>query len=239
MNFMKWMRKNNKKLMAVVVIVLMIAFIGGSSFSYLMQGSGGVKQAVAYYGHTQKITHYDRMAAEQELKLLEELGADSLLRRQDLRGLLLAELLFSQSRDSAGLMDMARQTIQRNQYRISEKQLNDMYATRDGVPGDMYWILLRDEAQSAGIYVSNEEVGEMLGRIVPQMFNGATYPQMMQSWVSRYGMPEETILSHLRQADRRPAICAGHLLDGERDRLAGSAHREQRSRDAGRRVHSA
>jgi hypothetical protein len=134
------------------------------------------------------------MAAENELKLLEELGADNLLRRQDMRGILLAELLFSQSRDTAGMMDMARQMIQRNQYRISEKQLHDMVAERAGVPGDIFWILLREEAQSAGIYVSNQEVGEMLGRIIPQMFDGVTYAQMMQNWISRYGMPEDDIL---------------------------------------------
>ena len=135
MSLMKWMRKNNKKLMAVVVIVLMIAFIGGQAFSFLMRGSGGMKDAFAYYGSKQKITHDDRRQAENELKLLEELGAADLLRRQDLRGLLLAELLFTQSRDSAGMMEMARQTIQRNQYRISEKQLHDMYDTRT-VPSD-------------------------------------------------------------------------------------------------------
>jgi hypothetical protein len=188
------MRKNNTKLMAVVVIVLMIAFIGGSAFSTLMHGSGGAKQTVAYYGPKQKITHLDRMAAEQELKLLEELGAPSLLRYQDMRGLLLSELLFAQSRDSAGMMDMARRAIQQNQYRISEKQLNDMYRART-VPSDLYWILLREEARSAGVYVSNQEVGEMLGRIVPQLFEGASYPRMMQIWVGRYGMPEEAILA--------------------------------------------
>lgn len=195
MSFMKWMRKNNTKLMAVVVIVLMVAFIGGSSFSFLMHGSGGAKQAVAYYGNKQKISHLDRQVAEQELKLLEELGAGSLLRaQQDLRGLLLSELLFTQSRDSAGVMDMVRQMIQRNRYRISEKQLHDMYEART-VPSDLYWILLREEAQSAGIHVSNQEVGDLLGQIVPQLFNGASYSQMMQAWASRYGMPEESVLA--------------------------------------------
>jgi hypothetical protein len=183
------MRKNNKKLMAVVVIVLMIAFIGGSSFSYLMRGSGGAKQAVAYYGSKQKITHIDRQVAEQELKLLEELGAADLLRRQDLRGLLLAELLFAQSRDSAGMMHMARQTIQRNQYRISDKQLNDLYESRT-VPSDLYWILLREEAQAAGVYVSGQEVGQMLGRSM-----GQSYSDMMRGWVNRYGVPEDKILA--------------------------------------------
>jgi hypothetical protein len=189
MSLMKWMRKNNKKLMAIVVIVLMVAFIGGSSFSFLMRGSGGANKAVAYYGSNQKITHNDRRIAENELKLLEELGAADLLRRQDLRGLLLAELLFSQSRDVAGLMEMARQTIQRNQYRISDKQLKELYESRT-VPGDIYWILLREEARSAGIYVSPQDVGQMLGRSM-----GESYSQMMRSWIGRYGVPEKDILA--------------------------------------------
>ncbi len=195
MSFMKWMRKNNKKLMAVVVIVLMVAFIGGSSFSFLMRGSGGMNKAVAYYGDKQKITHYDRMIADQELKLLEELGAADLLRnQQDLRSLLLSELLFAQSRDSAAVLEMARQLIQRGQYRISERQLSDMYTSRTA-PSDIYWILLGREAEAAGIYVRSQDVGEMLGRNVPYMFQGATYPQMMKIWVSRHGMPEARILA--------------------------------------------
>jgi hypothetical protein len=189
MSLMKWMRKNNKKLMAVVVIVLMIAFIGGSAFSALMRGSGGANAAVAYYDSRHKITHIDRQVADQQLKLLEELGAADLLRRQDLRGLLLAELLFTQSRDSAGVMEMARQTIQRNQYRISDKQLRDLYDSREGVPSDIYWILLREEARSAGIYVSGQEVGQMLGRSM-----GQNYSEMMRTWVNRYAVPEERIL---------------------------------------------
>lgn len=194
MSMMKWMRKNNTKLMAVVVIVLMVAFIGGSSFSFLMRGSGGIKDAVAYYGHKQKISHLDRQIADAELKLLEDLGAVALLQNQDLRGLLLSELLFPQSRDSSGVMDAARQAIQRNQLRISDRQLSDMYKSRTA-PSDFYWILLCEEAESAGIHVSNEEVGQLLGRIVPQLFGDVSYPQMMKAWIARNGMPEDRILA--------------------------------------------
>lgn len=195
MSFMKWMRKNNTKLMAVVVIVLMIAFIGGTSFSYLMRGSGGAKRAVAYYGHKHKISSIDRQVAENELKLLEELGAGSLLRaQQDLRSILLSQLLFGQSRETTGMMDMVRQVIQRNRYRISEKQIEAMSNSRT-TPTDIIWILLREEASSAGIYVPDQEVADLLARVVPQLFNGLSYSQMMQAWSGRYGMPEKAILS--------------------------------------------
>ncbi len=194
MSMMKWMRKNNTKLMAVVVIVLMVAFIGGSSFSYLMRGSGGINAAAAYYGHKQKISHADRMTADAELQLLENMGAVALLQNQDVRGLLLCELLFPQSRDSAGMIEAARQAIQRNQYRISDKQLNNILKDRE-VPSVFYWILLSKEAQSAGIQVPNEEVGQLLGRIVPQLFGNVTYPQMMKAWISQSSLPEDRILA--------------------------------------------
>ena len=102
MNLMKWLRKNNKKLMAVVVIVLMVAFIGGSSFQYLFRGSGGAKDAVAYFGHNQKISHLDLQAADQEVEIVSALGGDSVARAQGMAGLLLSELVFRQSRQRRG-----------------------------------------------------------------------------------------------------------------------------------------
>ncbi len=194
MNLMKWLRKNNKKIMAVVVIVLMVAFIGGSSFHYLFQGSGGVKAAVAYYGQNQKITHLDRSAANQELEILTALGVDSRLRQQDMGGLFLSELVFRESRN-VGMVDLARQAIQRNRFRISDKQLSELFGGRSTATPDMYWILLCEEARNAGIYVTNEEVGRSLERLIPQMFDKRTYGQVIPSLMNRYGVPEETILT--------------------------------------------
>ena len=194
MNFVKWMRKNNTKIMAVVVIVLMVGFVGGSSLTYLLSGSGGAKRTVAYYGEKQKITPMDRSIAGQELDLLAAIRADDVLRSQDLRGLLLGELLFAQNRNAAAALAYARQTIQQRQYRISEKQLADMYRSRT-VPSDIYWLLLREEAAKAGIHVRTEDVGQLLAQIVPQLFEGRTYGEMMASWVNHYNVPEETILA--------------------------------------------
>ncbi len=193
MNLMKWLRKNNKKLMAIVVIVLMVAFIGGSSFRVLFRGSGGVKAAVAYFGHNQKITHLDLQAADSEIEILSALGGDSIARAQGMAGLLMSELVFRQGRGS-GALDMARQTIQKEHYRISDKQLNEMSETRN-VPGAMYWVLLCNEAQQAGIRASEEEAGRLLEQIIPQLHERLTYQQVIPRMMYQYGVPEERILA--------------------------------------------
>jgi len=195
MSFVKWMRKNNKKIMAVVVIVLMVAFIGGSSFQYIFQGSGGASKAIAYYGQKKKIDHYDRMRAGQEIEILLALRSNDILRSLNLQGMLLSELLFAQSHGAGPMLDLAKQTIQRNQYRISDEQLSAMHE-RGGVPGDIFWILLREEAAAAGIHIRNEEVGQMLAQqVIPNLFDKRSYADMMQAWVNQFNVPEEQILS--------------------------------------------
>jgi hypothetical protein len=193
MNLMKWLRKNNKKLMAVVVIFIMIAFIGGSSFRVLFRGSGGAKAAIAYFGHNQKISHLDLQAADREIELLSALGGDSIARAQGMAGLLMSELVFRQNRDAAAL-DMARQTIQKNRYRISDKQLSEMFDTH-GVPGPMFWILLCNEARTAGIRVSDDEAGQLLERLIPQLHEQWTYQQVIPRLMNQFGVPEERILT--------------------------------------------
>jgi hypothetical protein len=229
MNLMKWLRKNNKKLMAIVVIVLMIAFIGGSSFEMLFRGSGGAKRAIAYYGPKRKINHFDRMAADQELEILGALGGDSIARAQGIGGLLLSELVFRQNRD-AGVVDLARQTIQRNRFRISDQQLSQMLEGHH-VPGDMFWILLTEEARTAGIRVPNEEVGRLLEGVIPQLFK-SSYAQVMPSIMNRFNAPEERILTTfgklLAVLQYAQIICSGenlttsqikHMASGESESL--------------------
>jgi len=194
MNLVKWFRKNNTKVMAVVVIVLMVGFVGGSSLTYLLRGSGGAGKAIAHYGPKRhKISYNDRTVARNELEILQSLGAGQILQYQDLRGVLLGELLFSQDRGSAELMTGLRQHIQRSRYYVSDKQLKAIYDRT--LPTDIYWILLRDEARAAGFHVRSEDIGQMLGQIIPRLYNGSTYAQAMQSLIDKYGMPEKDILA--------------------------------------------
>jgi len=194
MNLVKWFRKNNKKVMAVVVIFIMFSFIGGGTLLQQLskRGRGG---ALAQFGEKNEITDYDRLLARRELEILKMLRADALLRSQDLHGIFLGELLFSDQRASTALINRLKQTIRTNQYGISEKQINDIY--RRKVPPDIYWLLLQNEAQLAGIRISNTQVGELLGRVIPQLFEGQTYSQLIGAIIRQQRIPEDQILTTL------------------------------------------
>ncbi|MFC1738301.1 hypothetical protein ACFL1G_04525 [Planctomycetota bacterium] len=194
MSLMKWFRKNNKKVMAVVVIVIMIGFIGGTYFSRLSQRRTGLEKTAATFGNDNRITNYDLALARQELETLKSLRADTLLRTnvQDLHAFFLGELLFSEQSVSPILMSRIKQTIQRTGLNITEKQINDIY--KGSVSRGVYWLLLSTETEQAGIEIPRQAAGSQLAGLVPQLFMGATYPQLITSIVNRQGIPEDQIL---------------------------------------------
>jgi hypothetical protein len=203
MSFIRWMRKNNTKIMAVVVIILMIAFVGGSSLSYLLQPKGYASRTVATMSGNIKVKGYDLQVANRELEILRMLKADVILGQMiripmsntpDLQAFFLGELLFSEQKTSPILMNYIKQTIRSNLYDISEKQINDIYK-RTTLPGsDVYWHCLKTEARLAGIRIPNENVGEQLGRAIPMLFEGRNYSQIINSIVNQHGITEQQIL---------------------------------------------
>jgi hypothetical protein len=201
MNLVKWFRKNNTKVMAVVVIVLMIGFIGGTYFQQLAQSRTGRHKTVAFFADNRKITNYDLALARRELEILRMLRADDILRSigaplfrtQDLRALLLAELLFAERTVSPQLANRIKQIIRANSYRISDEQINNIY--RRPMSADVYWLLLKKEAEHAGMRVPDTGAGNQLARIIPQIFPSATYSQIVVSIVNQRGIPEKEILA--------------------------------------------
>jgi len=193
MSLMRWLRKNNMKIMAILIIVIMFGFVAGPVLQRLGQGRIGRSRTVAWFGDNKKITDTDLKWAQRELEILQMLGTDELLRSQDLRGILLGELLFAERRVSPALINHIKQSIRKNNYRISDKQINDMY--RRTMSGHIYWHCLKNEAQLAGISVQNEEVGKLLGQVIPQLFNGQSYSQRIGALINRYGIPEQQILT--------------------------------------------
>jgi len=213
MNLVKWLRKNNAKIMAIVVVVIMFGFIGGSYLQQLARRRTGTRKVVAYFGDNKKITNYDLLFARQELEILKLLRVDYLLRNiqlpafraRDLQTLFLGELLYPEQRVSAVLSEQVKQLIRRQGYRIADKQVNDFY--KDLMDPGVYWFLLKTEAEQAGIRVSNEaaarnlqqQIIPQLAKTVPQL-KGATYAVLMGSIVNpppgagRSGIAEEKVL---------------------------------------------
>jgi hypothetical protein len=179
--------------MAVVVIVIMFGFIGGGTLlQQISQRSLGLGKTLAYYGDNRKINGEDLSYARRELDILRAMRADALLRSQDLRGILLGELLFTEQRANPALLAHIKQNINNYRLQISDKQINSLY--RRSVPTSIYWILLKNEAKSAGIMLTNEQAGEVLGKVLPQLYEGQKYSRIIATLMNQYGLPEQDLL---------------------------------------------
>ena len=197
MRLVKWLRKNNSKVMAVVVIVLMFGFIGGSYLTYLTQSGPSPRDVVAHFLDGKKVTRYDLQQATRQLDILTSLRADVLLQNQDMQGIFLGELLFADRSNRGGspeVVNYIRQTIDRNRYSVSSKDISSMY-DRSGVPSTIFWLLLKDETHRSGIRVADTDTGKLLTNVIPQLYqNQVTYQQLIGTMVAG-GISEKQILT--------------------------------------------
>jgi len=191
MNLVRWLRKNNKKIMAIVVIIILFGFIGGSQLLRLL--AQRQIRSVATYDRNQTITDQDIRTARNELELLQNLKSRSFLQSQDLHGLLLSEILFSERSAHPAVINYLKQTIQSQRLRVSQAQLSDLY--QGSSVAAVYWILLKYEAHRAGITVSNNDCGMVLSQVAKQLFKGISYQQLIQNTMNRYGMSEDAVLT--------------------------------------------
>jgi hypothetical protein len=193
MSLMKWFRRNNRKIIAVAVVGLLVVWLGGSALR-MTCGYAGPRQgkAVALFGKKNKITIADINRANSELAILRQTRADALLRSRDVHGVLLAELLFSETRTSPMLIASLRQAIRTNQLRISDEQILNM--SKKTETDAIYWHLLKKEAEDAGIAFRNEVVANVLRQVIPSLFEGDFYSQVINRFIDN-GIPEETVLS--------------------------------------------
>ncbi|NIP26544.1 MAG: hypothetical protein GWN67_19210 [Phycisphaerae bacterium] len=204
MSLVKWFRKNKTKVMAIVAIGTLASFMGlGTFLSFISKRSTGLHKTVAYCLDNRKITRNDIFLAQEELRILQLIGSGELLRNigvplfntPDLRALFMGELLFSERRTSPGLINYIKQTVRTNDYRISDKQIIDIY--KPTVPSEIYWICLSREAEQAGMRISKEDARRLLVNAYPKVpqFEGATYSQIMRGVVKQRGISEEKILT--------------------------------------------
>ncbi|MHC4212507.1 MAG: hypothetical protein ACYSWP_03935 [Planctomycetota bacterium] len=207
MNLVRWFRKNNSKIMAVVVVVIMVGFVGGSALTKLLQvNPNKPKQIVASFLDDKKITREDLRQAQFELDILTMLStpqllrslSDPLLRTIDLRSMMLGELLFTDRSTSAIAYQQIKQTIMSSDFRITDKQINDIYNQRT-LPSHYYWLMLTKEAELAGLSIPNEHAKRYLANIIPRLLSTQQYPvtyQQAVGWIVRdKAIPESKILA--------------------------------------------
>jgi hypothetical protein len=195
MNPIKWLRKNERKVMTVVVILIMIAFIGGTALQQLMSRVDPNKKTVAFYGQKSKITPMDLRAAQSELDVLNVLGMPRLLvGMNDISAELLGQILFgSDSQMSVYVSDMVKQRILQGQLsaRISDV---DKFFLQAGGQSELYWLLLKAEARSAGCVIPLERARSTLKVIIPQLMQGSDAGQLVDAIVARHRVTEEDIM---------------------------------------------
>jgi len=195
MDVIKWIRRNDRKLMAIVVIVILFGFIGGGELLELLARSSR-KLDIGRFDGGRRITNQDLMDARSELELLANLGIPRFLRSQirtrppNLYGVLIAELLFGERRPDPELANYLGQVAMSDQYRITDRDLTAVYKKEQ--PAALYWFLLTYEAQKAGIMVPQSRAARLLGQILPNTV-GVDYGQAIQRLISS-GIPERQVL---------------------------------------------
>ncbi len=200
MNIVKWMRKNNRKLMAGVVIVIMISFVGGTALQQILSRWGsGAGTTVATYRNKGVITPNDLRIAENELKILRELRMPMFLQYKpslnqtgDIRARLLGQLLFPDSQAAAMIQDEIRQAMFRGGS-ITVEHLNAFFDKSSGSPTEN-WLLLKAEARQAGCVVDPGTARDILKQLIPQLTqNRADAAAVVSSIINTLRVPQERI----------------------------------------------
>jgi len=170
MHLVKWFRKNMNKLMAIIVILIMIAFIMPSVLSQLAKPrSKGPTRAMWYFDKDKKISFNDIGQAARELAAMRSLYVDKFfITQQDLRFVLLGQLLFPESVPGAALSDEIKGIVMQSQLYISPGRI-DAFFEQAGGRAELFWILLKAEAKNAGCAVSPQHAGEILKALIPKI----------------------------------------------------------------------
>ncbi len=168
MSLVKWIRKNNRKIMVFVVIFCMIAFVVGyTGLQIISSVFDSSKKVVATYGDGEKLRVAElRKAVLNELVVLREFQCDQYLASQGINGVLLVRLLFPDSPISSEIPAMMKQAVQGGQLQISLGELEDYFSRQTERP-EYLWVLLRAEAYRSGNIISAEQAKEVLRTFVP------------------------------------------------------------------------
>jgi hypothetical protein len=208
MHIVKWIRKNERKIMAWVVILIMISFVGGYGLQQFLMyiGQGGSRQVVATYSDGKKIRAIDFQNAQNELEILRMLMADRMLGALsqmygDLGPALLQSILFPDSRVSGEFRTQLVQLAERGQLHLNVDQIDQFFAQHQHRP-EFLWILLKAEAKEVGYAVTEAEAANYLR----QMVAGLTQNQMDAAFLINQ------VMQHTKKSENQIIRIFGQLV---------------------------
>ena len=194
MHLVKWIRKNERKIMTFVVIFIMIAFIGGYALQQLMMRLGKGSEVWGYYGQNHKLTSDNHRNAQGKLRILGMLGTDRLLfGMKDFKTKLLGQLLFADPHLAAGVRDEMIQAAMMGQLQCSVQEIDNFFNQAQG-SGELFWILLNAEAKKAGVVISDSKARETLKMIIPRLYPGTDASVLINNIVTNFRASEDMII---------------------------------------------
>lgn len=220
MHLVKWIRKNNRKIMVFVVIFCMASFVIGSFGIKLIVGLfGGNNQLIGTYDSKQKIKSPDYIQAQNELGTLRMLMADRLLLSQSSGGFagpLLAHLLFPDSLPSSEIASQMKQAIQQGQLKITQSQLDDFFQQKTESP-EILWILLKAETQRAGCTISTTQAENAyhatLANMIASQFEKPDPQQIGQYANQMYAQTMNNVMSKANLTKNQVLLIFSDLLE--------------------------
>jgi hypothetical protein len=200
MNLMVIFRKYKNKIMAVVVIALMIVFTIQPVMDYFSSARTSGRKGIATYGNGKKITREDVEAANQQIEVLKSMGIETVLRpqdprmagAQDLRVILLGELIFPERTSAIESVTRIRQLISVQGIAVSDKMINEIYIKQH--PASIYWILLNREASEAGIKIQSAQAKSQLQMLLPRLNRDALYEEIIAAMEKHRRIYEEQMV---------------------------------------------
>jgi len=202
MHLVKWIRKNERKLMAFVVIFIMLSFVGGTALMQILErmGTGGNK-AFARFGSQGRLTPKMISQSRAELTVLKVLRADIFCRFKttrygapDFRSRLLGQILFPDTQSASDVNNELKQAMAQGQLKIDVSQIDNFFR-QAGSNSELFWILLKAEAEEAGCAVSTPKASETLKVFISQIMQGqVTAAQLVQSIIKNQAVTEERII---------------------------------------------
>lgn len=184
------------KLMAIFVILIMIAFIMPSLLNQLSRPRMRAQDTAMWlYNKDKKISVEDLREATAQLSVLRGLMTDKfLLAQQDIRSILLSQLLFPESQSGVLISDELKNIVMQNRLLISPAKIDEFFRQSRG-RAELFYILLKDEAAQAGCAVSQKYAGDALNIVIPQLTNNQIdAASLVKNISSSSGMSDEQIV---------------------------------------------